>query len=265
MTQNFNNLTNEISIIKNNLEKSSINLPSGKMLRSLTGILIIKALGISCSYEYTNFLTAIELIHNSSLLHDDVIDNEKMRRNNQTLNTRTDNKTAILYGNLLLTDAVEYLLKTKSLNILSITNAAIKNMCKGELLQKSQEYKIPKPEDYINKTRLKTASLFTCMTNGISELSQTEHQKELENFAENFGIAFQIKNDLENSSNSDIKNGIYTAPVIFSKSLSIKQEAIEKTISLIDNYSKRAEHALEFLRDSDYKKALIGVIKCLKN
>jgi len=257
------NLVNtELNTIKQNLSKSAVELPSGKMVRSSLGILIIKALKTEYCEKYSNFLTAIELIHNASLIHDDVIDNEEIRRNKKTLNNLTDNKSAVLYGDILLTEAVEYILKTKSMHVMSIINTSVKNMCKGEIIQKTQEFQIPSIEDYIHKTELKTASLFTGMMSGIAELSNCSNKTELISFALNFGIAFQIKNDLDNSG-SDIKNGIYTTPVIYSNSIDITESAIEKTHGLIDNYTRKAICALDFLGKSDYKESLIGAVKCL--
>ncbi|MCD8378600.1 MAG: polyprenyl synthetase family protein [Candidatus Gastranaerophilales bacterium] len=256
-------INKELEIIKERICRTDIPAVSGKMIRSKIGLLIIKSLGIEPTQDYINLFCAIELIHNASLLHDDVIDEETERRGQISLNRQLGNKNAILYGNLLVADAFDYLLKINSINLTSIITQAIKNMCEGELLQKSHAYKIPGLKDYIEKTRLKTSSLFTALTKGIIEISQKENIDYLNEFAENFGIAFQITNDLKNGTKSDIANGIYTAPVIYSGSVTITNTAIEKTGSLIDNYTQKAEKALESLRDSDYKKSLIGVVRCL--
>lgn len=263
-TVNSNLVEKELSVIKCNIEKSSIKLPYGKLIRSQIGILATKALGLDCCGNYLKFLTAVELIHNASLLHDDVIDNEEMRRNKKTLNYEQNNKTAVLSGNLVLTEALENIISTGSLRLLSIANSAVKNMCLGELMQKKQEFKIPKIEQYIEKTKLKTGTLFMCTLSGISEISKCKNSDNLIAFGENFGIAFQIQNDLKNVSGSDIKNGIYTAPIIFSQSVDIKKQAVEKTLSLINNYIQKAINNLDFLADCEYKRALIGVCECLK-
>ena len=259
-----NLVENELSIIKNDISKSTVGLPYGKLVRPRTGILTVKALGLACNEVYLKFLTAIELIHNASLLHDDVIDNEEFRRDKKTLNFETCNKTAVLSGNIVLTEAFENLLSIGSVRLISIANSAVKNMCRGELMQKAQEFKIPELEQYIEKTRLKTGTLFVSLMEGICEISQCKCKDELLSFGENYGIAFQIRNDLNDISGSDIKNGIYTAPVIFSQSANIKKQALEKTTDLINNYVIKAENALNFLSESEYKNALIGAVKCLR-
>ena len=260
-----NLIESELDIIKDNISKSSVKLPYGKLIRSRTGLLVIKAMGLVCNETYLKFLTAAELIHNASLLHDDVIDNEETRRDKKTLNYETNNKTAVLSGNLVLTEALENILSTGSVKLLSIANSAVKNMCRGELMQKEQEFKIPKLEQYIEKTKLKTGTLFMSLMEGISEISQCGYKDELISFGENFGIAFQIQNDLKNISGSDLKNGIYTAPIIFSQSTDIKEQALKKTSELINEYVAKAENALEFLSQSEYKDALIGAAECLKS
>ena len=75
-------------------------------------------------------------------------------------------------------------------------------------------------------------------------------------FAKNIGILFQINNDIKNLE-KDITNGIYTLPIIFSNSINISKNSIEKTLSLIDNYTSNAIQALSCLGESEYKKSLI--------
>ena len=251
---NENIISKEIQQIKTNLERNKVNLPIGKLIRSKLGFLMLKALNQPINSNHINFLTAIELIHNASLLHDDVIDNDKTRRNELSKNE--------LLGNLTLTNAVEYLLKTNSLQLISIINNTIQQMCKGELIQKAQENNIPTIEDYIQKTYLKTGTLFEGTIKGVLEISTIKNSK-LIDFAKNIGILFQINNDIKNLE-KDITNGIYTLPIIFSNSINISKNSIEKTLSLIDNYTSNAIQALSCLGESEYKKSLIGVVECLK-
>ncbi|MCM1265827.1 MAG: polyprenyl synthetase family protein, partial [Candidatus Gastranaerophilales bacterium] len=121
-------------------------------------------------------------------------------------------------------------------------------------------------EEYLQKTELKTASLFESMIDGLFLLLNLDNF--LKDFGTNYGTAFQIKNDLDDYkqgllNSKDIKNKIYTAPIIFLNEVKFDNNAIEKTSILIDNCSRRAIMALENLRDSEYKTSLIGEIKCL--
>ncbi len=259
---NKNLITKEIQQIKTNLKNNKVNLPIGKLIRSQIGLLALKALNQSINDNHMNFLTTIELIHNASLLHDDVIDNDKTRRKELSKNELLGNKTAILLGNITLTNAVEYLLKTESLQLISIVNKAIQQMCNGELLQKEHENQIPTLEKYLQKTYLKTATLFESEIKGLLDISNIKNDN-LINFAKSFGILFQLNNDIKNLS-KDINNGIYTLPIIFSNSINISKDGIEKTVGLMDNYTSNAIQALSCLGESEYKTSLIGVVECLK-
>lgn len=237
----------------------------GKMIRSKIGVAIIKSYNLEPTL-YLDFLACIELIHNASLLHDDVIDDETTRRGRENIKTKHNNKTSILYGDLILTNALELLSTYENINIIKHFNQTVSNMCKGELLQNNQLYTIPTFEKYIEKSKLKTASLFEFLIIGLHIISHNKISLKTE-FGTNFGIAFQIKNDLDNikENNSDILNGIYTAPVIYSNSIDITSEALEKTQCLIDNYRSKCITNLSEIEDNEYKKELIGVVECLKS
>lgn len=248
------------NIIKENLPFSDSDL--GKMIRSKLGIAAIKIFK-SDIIPYVNFLACIELIHNASLLHDDVIDNENERRGKENLKSIYDNKTSILYGDITLSNALKLLTTYNNLELISHFNKTISKMCEGELLQKKQIGTIPPLEKYIEKCRLKTASLFEFLFIGLNIISANKIS--LTNFGEDFGIAFQIKNDLDDikNNNSDISNGIYTAPVIYSEGTNITNLALEKTKCLIDNYRSKCIISLSKFEDNEYKKELIGVVECL--
>lgn len=244
----------------------------GKMIRSRVGLYFLKGLNIQLDEKFLKFLTVVELIHNASLFHDDVIDNEQIRRDKPSLNSVYGNKSSILYGNIALSNATDILLELGYTELISEMNNCVKKMCFGELMQQGQFNNIPKLEDYLEKTKLKTASLFEYMMFGLSLLSGGKYRAEFVSFADSFGMGFQISNDLadylkglENS--DDIGNGVYTAPIIYSQSVKIDSVAIDKTKGLIDNYLERAIAVLDEIGDNfdnDCKTALIGVIKCLR-
>lgn len=235
----------------------------GKMIRSRLGSLILKSLNTDITDSAITIMTTTELIHTASLFHDDVIDNEKIRRT-----PNTDNKTAVLYGDIILTNAINLLLEINDHEIIKIFNNAIKNMCEGEILQKSQTGTIPALEDYLRKTELKTSSIFAAEMKALAictNIPSTVSEK-LTEFCNLFGIAFQIKNDLEDVLNeqNDLKQGVYTAPFVLTNSTALTDDAIEKTKRLLDNYIERAIDCLNILQDSSYKKELIGEAECLK-
>ncbi len=235
----------------------------GKMIRSRLGILVLDSINTEISTESINVMTATELIHTASLFHDDVIDNDKIRRL-----PHIGNKTAVIYGDLMLTNAINILLGINNPKILSIYNNAIKNMCNGELFQQMFAGKIPTLKQYIEKTELKTASLFVAEINALLILANADNnlKKNLIEFARLYGIAFQIKNDLKDTQKEqkDLKQKIYTAPYVLTNSTVLTESAIEKTARLLDNYIEKAEKCLMILKDSNFKETLIGETECLR-
>ena len=259
------NTENILKKIEDGILRETPFLSAGKLIRSKITLLLLCTYNTDITADYITVLTAGELIHCASLLHDDVIDEEDERRNTNSVRKVYDNKTSILYGNKTLTKAFDMLLKTDSVNTINIFNKTISKMCDGELLQIKQKNSVPTMDEYIEKSYLKTGSLFEGIILSISELSNGYLPQELSDFGKYFGTAFQIKNDLDNilSSKTDIENGIYTAPVIFSNGLNINEDSIEKTHCLIDNYTRKAINLISNTEDSEYKESLIEVIKCL--
>ena len=122
----------------------------------------------------------------------------------------------------------------------------------------------------MKKTQYKTAELFKACLVASSIYSKNQMLVEAREFAINYGIAFQIRNDLEDykrgiDNSSDIQQGIYTAPVIFADSVENNAFAIEKTMDLIDNYCQRAKVALLNLSDNDYALSLTELVNKLCN
>lgn len=260
-----------------------------KRLRPLIASLFLRSILKEISKPQLEVFTAIELIHNATLIHDDVIDNSSKRRKVDTINSKFDNDLAVVAGDFLLSLALEKIIKTKSVEVLEIFTNALKHTCLGEINQYFTKFKITSLEDYIEKSKNKTALLFqTGVLAGLS-LSDKNGNKELRqaalDFTQNFGIAFQIRDDLINITRADelkphmndIKSGVYTAPVIFAcqenpKMLenedfinSLKEtDGIEKTKDLMDNYFDKSIFALKNIEDNKYKKALIELTKVLR-
>ena len=111
----------------------------------------------------------------------------------------------------------------------------------------------------------------------LSDDNVEENLKCAKDFAVNFGIAFQIRDDLLNilSGKNDIEQGIYTAPVIIAAqenpdlskediSDALSDNAIEKTKSLMDNYFAKALSAIEDLAQNEFKEAINNLVDILK-
>lgn len=249
---------------------SFLNAPS-KHIRPLVAILYLKSIGQEINQNQILYQSAVELVHNASLIHDDVIDESLKRRGNTTLNVDFGNKLAVICGDYLLSVALNKVLKIGDIRLVEMFSDTLNVMSNGEISQQFNKFKIPTLEDYIKKSEQKTAKLFeTAVLGGlmISNFKNTNlsQQNALE-FARSFGIAFQIRDDLINceTTNTDIKDGIYTAPVIFSGGTNITKNGIEKTQSLLNNYINVALDNIANIEDNKYKQALVELLGLMKH
>lgn len=258
-------------------------LTHSKKIRSAITILTLKADNISISDDIISLCALIELVHNASLIHDDVIDKSDYRRNSMSFNKIFDDKTAVIAGDFLLSLIMNEIVKINNPNI---TNTFIKTMlslCEGEINQIQNKNALISIDEYIKKSEQKTADLFKCSL--ICSFLTVNKENMLgfaENFAKNFGIAFQIKDDLDNFISeskekpleNDFLNGIYTAPLIFyledypceviNSEIIHKvknSNAIVKTEKLYTYFSDNAIDLLGYFSDNQYKKALLNLCK----
>ncbi|MBR1907561.1 polyprenyl synthetase family protein [bacterium] len=244
-----------------------------KKIRSVLAILFFKALGFDICDSFIKLLSAVEIIHNATLIHDDVIDKSDLRRGIETFNSKFDNSLAVIAGDYLLSRALRLLLSLDNYNILNIFSDTIEKMCVGEISQYFNKFKLLSIDDYIEKSRSKTAVLFCAAFESASILYGFNRSLAFD-FANNFGIAFQIRDDILNfvefenkPAANDYADGIYTAPVIFAEgnieNISI---GIEKAKQLLDNYLCCCHNILAGIEFNDniYKNALLNLLELLK-
>lgn len=241
-----------------------LNAPS-KHIRPLISILYLKAIGENIDEKQILYQSAIELVHNASLIHDDVIDESNTRRNVQTLNSEFGNKLAVISGDFLLSAALDKVIKIGEIRLIKMFSDTLAVMSEGEITQYFNKFQIPTIDEYIKKSAQKTAKLFETALCGSLLIAKSD-KNGLE-FARNFGIAFQIRDDLINckTTNSDLNDGIYTAPVIFSGSIQITSDAIEKTQGLLNNYINNALNSLNDIGDNEYKLALKELLELMRD
>lgn len=246
-----------------------------KRLREVLPILYIKALGKSLNNEQLEVLSIVEIVHNASLIHDDIIDESPLRRGQKTLSFEFGSKLAVISGDYLLSVALEKLCKIANVEIIKQFSQTIKNMCVGEVKQNYARFQKGTLEDYIEKTKNKTAYLFetaflTCAT---ADTISDYDLKSLSRLGLAIGIAFQIRDDLLNMietdkskpTNSDIEAGIYNAPVIFGSEADNYASGIEKTKGLLNNYIEQAKKELKLLPENSYSSALYRCLELLNN
>lgn len=204
---------------------SYIKKSQGKRLRPILTILITKIFTNKIDIFTYRSAILVELIHFSSLLHDDVIDDAKFRRKNKTINILYDDKTAILLGDYLFSFALKSASEYHYDYLINVMANAIKDLSLGELL----ELEISKNNNfdenkYIETIKLKTASLISscfeiaCYT---SKIDKTKSQK-IKQIGINFGLFFQIVDDILDYVGTDtgktvgidVKNCKITLPII---------------------------------------------------
>ena len=260
------NLTSDINIQEPLQTKLSniLNAPS-KHIRPLISFLYLKSLGLNIDEKQIILQTAIELVHNASLIHDDVIDDSEIRRNTKTINEEFDNKLAVISGDYILSIALNYIAKLNSIKIVEMFADTLSFMTNGEINQQFSKFQIPTIENYIKKTEQKTAKLFETAICGSLHLANSNENASV--FAKNFGIAFQIRDDIINikTTQSDIKDGIYTAPVIYAGNTENYTNGIEKSHILLNNYIDNAYQAINHIEENKYKIAIKELLGLLKN
>ena len=195
------------------------------------------------------------------------------RRNTKTINNEFDNKLAIITGDYLLSKALRDIAKLNSIPLIEMFSDTLACMTKGEINQQMNKFKMPTIKNYIEKTEQKTARLFQTALSGAMILAGCSNLNQVNEFACNFGLAFQIRDDLINiseksdlkPSQNDISNGIYNAPVIFAGNTSNLDEGIEKTKSLLNNYIVEADKHLKSLDNNQYTRAIRELLEILND
>jgi len=234
---------------------------SGKKLRPILTLLSARLCGNLNDSAYYAAL-AMELLHNASLIHDDVVDDTNERRGSSLINARWTNKVAVLSGDYMLSNSLICGTKTENLAILKSIARIGMELSDGELLQLTNMQKTEISEaDYFKVIQKKTALLFaTCTEVGaISAGADCARQKHLYRFGELLGICFQIKDDIFDyyknieigkPTGNDLQDGKVTLPLIFALQNS-DSDAKNDVVSIIhakDFTSSNIDLIIEFAR-----------------
>ena len=145
--------------------------------------------------------TAIELFHNFSLIHDDIMDKAPMRRGMQTVHTKYGESTALLAGDVMFVKAYEYLNKIKPAHlqkVLFLFNNTAGAVCEGQQLDMDFEKReMVSMDEYVHMITLKTSVLLAASLQLGSILGGAGegNQQHLYEFGKNLGVAFQVQDD----------------------------------------------------------------------
>lgn len=185
-----------------------INNRSGKMIRP--GLVLLSGLCCDKMTEgHIRVAAIIEMMHNATLLHDDVIDDGQVRRGAPTINNLWGNETAVLLGDLLLSRIFTMSAELESSTSRIIAEAAVR-LCEGELKQTVQKNKWQLTEsEYIEAITEKSAVLFSiaCYLGGLLANASPSQASSLAEFGLNAGIAFQLTDDVLDIVGDESKTG----------------------------------------------------------
>ncbi|XP_043496117.1 all trans-polyprenyl-diphosphate synthase PDSS1 [Polistes fuscatus] len=272
----------------------------GKAIRPMFVILMGRA--INYHKDETNTLTNlqrslamyVEMIHNASLLHDDVIDQAECRRGKPSANVLWNQQQVTLAGNYILTVATMLLARHQHDEITITLVEIISDLVKGELMQLgSKETENERFAHYLNKTFRKTASMMANSLKATAQAAEVNDEiKEIAyHYGRNIGIAFQLVDDfldfvassamMGKKTAVDLKLGLATAPVLFAcekypelnamimrrfqeptdvekaYELVHKSHGLDQTKFLAKKHCAEAVRLIQSLAESPYQKALI--------
>ena len=276
----------------------------GKRLRPI--IVLLSAQSVGGQVETVRKLAlAIEMLHIASLIHDDILDQEILRRNELTANIKWGVRDAVLIGDALASLSF-YLSADYENEIMKIFSQTSVKLSDGEYLDVEESIDTRKESDYMETIRKKSASLFKTSTQcgAIAAKGKRNEIYALSEFGENFGLAYQIKDDLldiapiKDDLPQDIKMLRATLPIIHlfesakpelkeklfqaitanhtqntneeENTLNMLREHLKSTGSLrycvdkIDQYVTNAIASLEPLKESPFKGYLIEMANSLK-
>ena len=179
---------------------------SGKMLRPMMSLLVARAIGTpnddSCRYA-----SACELLHNATLMHDDVADESSRRRGRPTVSALLGPSAAVLVGDFWLSKAVELAANSQHfVKVVKIFSKSLTDLAEGEMFQMEKAGSCDTDEeDYYRIIKCKTASLFEAAgVSGACSVDAGEAEVEaVRNFSVLYGMAFQIKDDILDYTGTD--------------------------------------------------------------
>ena len=268
----------------------------GKRMRPLMAILVAEAVG-NRGDQALPFGCALEIIHNFTLVHDDVIDQDPVRRGKPAVHIAYDMPTAIIAGDALFARAYEILADTevdgeRLRRLLRRVSDTVFLVAEGQQMDVDNEGRSEvSREEYLDMVEKKTAVLFACAAEGGAVIGggSEEQISAMKEYARLLGIGFQIwddvlgiKGDAKKTGKpvgSDIRNGKRTLIVVdalerlegdarrdaFLKTLGNEKasdEAVKAAVKLLEDIGS-IEHARQFALD--YAREAKELLSCLRD
>lgn len=202
----------------------------GKQIRPIIVVLSAKFFGAEVSDGVLCGAASVELLHNASLIHDDVIDETKQRRGHDTINNTWDNHIAVLVGDFFVSNALACAIRTNDFRVISTISELGKELSTGEIdqIDVAKHHSIDE-QTYFSIINKKTASLFqSCVKVGGYSVGASDIDiANLSKFVELLGLSFQIKDDIFDyfkddaigkPTGNDMREGKVTLPLIYALS-----------------------------------------------
>ncbi|MCW4051064.1 MAG: polyprenyl synthetase family protein [Candidatus Bathyarchaeota archaeon] len=197
----------------------------GKRLRPLITTLCAEMVGGDYREARDAFL-ALELIHNATLVHDDIIDEDLYRRGVPTVHIEYGVKKAVLTGDALLSMGLMYAARTGKPSIVNWLSETALKMVQGIAVQSQKKRQLMSVDEYLHMNYLKSGSLFEAAAalGGVVGSDEPSDIKRLSEFGKYFGNAYQIRDDImdaftqdgsDRSSTNDLLNGDISLLLIY--------------------------------------------------
>lgn len=198
----------------------------GKQIRPLMVMMCAGLFG-EVTEKVLSAAVSVELLHNASLIHDDVVDNSMTRRNQPTVNAVWDNHIAVLVGDFFTSSAMQEAISTGDIRIVEVLCGLGRSLSLGEIDQiyNAREHMLSE-DTYFRIIDYKTASLFIasaemgCLAAGVDD----ERLKALSDYALYFGRCFQIRDDVFDyfpselvgkPTGNDLREGKISLPLLY--------------------------------------------------
>ena len=235
----------------------------GKQLRPILALLVARAIGGRVNDDTLRFAAASELLHNATLLHDDVADGSAERRGRPTVMSLLGSRASVLLGDFWLVRAVARILEAsrESNRVIRIFADTLADLAEGEMLQLQKASAGDTQEaDYQRIIYNKTASLFVAaaLSAAISAQATPAQEEAVRSYAENLGMAFQIKDDIfdyqENVSigkpvGQDLQEQKITLPLLGALQAAPEQEAsVRRMVTQIGEHPEYQAEIVAFVK-----------------
>ena len=251
-----------------NATNGSILSNSGKQMRPMLSLIVARACsqGSPACDATVRYAAASELLHNATLLHDDVADDSDQRRGVPTVMSLMGPSVSVLVGDYWLVKAMELILGSAESDnkVIKVFSKTLSDLAEGEMLQLQKAQNGDTDEnDYLRIIYNKTASLFeaACVSAAISVDACPEYEQAAKSYAVALGLAFQIKDDILDYAGTDsvgkplgvdILEQKITMPLLgaFANVPSEEEERVRKMIKDIVDHPEYRDEIVSFAKSN---------------